>query len=71
MMAAAVLDVGRFEQSPSAQTLLYFLCYKVLGSISTKPAASPSPLALINPGGPWGGTRCSKSKSSVVIYLVS
>lgn len=31
MTAAAVLDVGKLEQSPSAHTFLYLACYNVAG----------------------------------------
>lgn len=48
MTAAAVLDVGSDEQSPSDQIFLYFMCCNVFGWTWQKPAGSPNPLAAIN-----------------------
>lgn len=60
-IAAAVLEVGRFEQSPAAQMLGYFLCCNVYLSTSTYPEESAKPDSAINLGGFIGGTKCSKS----------
>jgi len=63
-MAAAVLEVGRFDASPIAHTFLYLSDYMVSLTTFTKPDASPNPLSEMKDGGIWGGTTCSKSKES-------
>jgi len=60
-MAAAVLEVGQLELSPTLHTLGKVLCCKVPWFTSTNPAASPKPLSLMKAGGPWWGTICKAS----------
>lgn len=65
VIAAAVLLVGKLEQSPMANTLLYsgFLCCSVASSTLTHPVASAIGLPLITSSGPIGGTACSSAYS--------
>jgi len=78
MMAAPVLEVGKEEQSPRDQMLLYLTCCMVFGWTLTYPVASPKPLYWMKAGGfyftfyvTYGGTKWSKSNDWVVISLVS
>jgi len=60
--AAAVLAVGKLEQSPSAKTLEYLLCTSVPLLTSTKPAASVIPDDCWRKvGADCGGEICSRS----------
>ena len=69
--AAAVLEVGRLEQSPNDHTFWYFTCWRVYLSTSTYPCLSANPEFLINYGGLIGGTIWRKSYGFFMIYLVS
>ena len=54
--AAAVLELGRLEQSPNDHMLEYLLCLNVNLSTSTNPASFVIPDYFKNKGGLIGGT---------------
>mmetsp|Transcript_35777 Transcript_35777/g.91362 ORF Transcript_35777/g.91362 Transcript_35777/m.91362 type:complete len:210 (+) Transcript_35777:293-922(+) len=60
MAAAAVLDVGRPAESPSANTFLNSLCWRVLMFTSTKPAGLARGDCLIVSGGDMKGATWRK-----------
>lgn len=70
-MAAAVLLVGRFDESPILQIFLYLVCYRLSLFTLTKPVASPKPLSAMNAWGLCGGTMCKASNGTVTFFFVS
>lgn len=60
-IAAAVLLVGRFAQSPIAKTFGNFLCCKVSLTTSTNPLASANGDFAKNSNGCIGGAMCKRS----------
>ena len=60
-MAAAVLAVGKFEQSPNEKTFLYVRCWSVLGLTSTYPDWSTSFDLPTTSGEEHGGDTCNIS----------
>mmetsp|Transcript_37572 Transcript_37572/g.88434 ORF Transcript_37572/g.88434 Transcript_37572/m.88434 type:complete len:209 (-) Transcript_37572:562-1188(-) len=70
-IAAAVLEVGRLEESPRAKTLGNLVLWRVYLSTSTKPSLLASGDFLITSGGDMYGTTCRTSYGLVVTWLVS